>query len=201
MPSTHYDSLYNGVSALEKTFLSFQSRPLGNYTKRQLALAAAYTVFCHAEIEIYLESWANAFVDLADQKWKANTATRPLVHMCTFHEGRNSPSSVPSKDIWNEVIYKAIAKHRGIIKGNHGIKEENFCEMFSPLGIDTTSVDSILLNDLSAFGTLRGDHAHNSHTLLSGSTFDPFDRRTKVNGLLSLLLTLDGHLDLYYKSP
>jgi hypothetical protein len=197
MPSTLYLNLAKGLERLEQTFLPFKPRPSGNYTSRQLSMAAAYTVFCHAEIETFLEGWSRAFVDLADTAWKTRRATRPLVHICTFHEGRNALSNVPAKDVWNEVIGRAIAKQRGVIGANHGIKESNFCELLSPIGFDTTSVDSVLLADLSAFGTLRGHHAHNSYRAIIGTTFDPFDRRTKVQNLLALLLILDSQLEAY----
>jgi hypothetical protein len=186
-----------GLKRLEKTFLNFKSRPAGNYTPRQLSMAAAYTVFCHAEFETFIEGWARAFVDFADTSWKVKRATRPLVHICTFHEGRGSLQIVPTKDVWNEVVGKAIAKHRGIIGANHGIKEQNFCELLSPIGFDTTSVDSVLLGDLTAFGALRGHHAHNSYRAIIGTTFDPFDRRTKVQGIHTLLLALDDQLSAY----
>jgi len=195
-----YQAMSSGFKRLEKTFLNFKARPGGDYTRRQLSMAAAYTVFCHAEIETYVEGWATAFTDFAENKWKSGQATRPLVHLCTFHEGRNALSNVPSKDVWNEVVHKAIAKHRGIISSNHGIKEANVCELLSPIGFNTTSVDSVLLADLSAFGTLRGDYAHKSLKVQVGTIFDPFDRRNKVKALELLLATLDAQLALYLAS-
>lgn len=197
MPSAHFSDLTSGLTRLEKTFLAFRPRPAGNYTPRQLSMAAAYTVFCHAQFETFLEGWAGAFVDLADSEWKSRRATRPLVHLCTFHEGRNALTTVPAKDVWGEVVGKAIAKHRGVIKSNHGIKEVNVCELLSPIGFDTTNVDSILLGDLTAFGGLRGHHAHNSHQAIVGTTFDPFDRRSKVQGISALLEVLDKQLGAY----
>lgn len=199
MPSIRYYELTRGLKRLERTFLPFKSRPVGNYTARQLAMAAAYTVFCHAEFETFLENWARTFVDLADQEWKLRRATRPLVHLCTFHEGRNPLVSVPEKDVWGEVVGKAIAKHRGVIGNNHGIKIQNFCELLSPIGFDTTSVDSLLLGDLNTFGGVRGGHAHASHKIITGTAFDPFDLRAKVQGIHTLLLTLDGQLEEYFK--
>lgn len=195
--SVSYSSMSKGFKRLEKTFLNFKSRPAGDYTERQLSMAAAYTMFCHAEIEAYLEGWATAFVDLALSKWTSGRATRPLVHLCTFHEGRGALTGVPGKDVWNEVVYKAVNKHKGVISSNHGIKEANFCELLSPVGFDTRIVDSILLADLSAFGTLRGHHAHNSHKIQIGNVFDPFDRQAKVRGLESLLSVLDTQLVTY----
>ena len=198
MPSALFSDMTAGLTRLETTFLAFTPRPAGNYTPRQLSMAAAYTVFCHAQFETFLEAWAGSFVDHADTEWKSRRATRPLVHLCTFHEGRNALTSVPQKDIWGEVVGKAIAKHRAVIKANHGIKEVNFCELLSPVGFDTTQVDNILLADLTAFGGLRGHHAHNSLQSIVGTTFDPFDRRAKVRGISALLEILDGQLAAYF---
>lgn len=198
--STFFKTMSSGFKRLDKTFLSFSPRHAGDYTVRQLSMAAAYTIFCHGEIEAYMEGWATAFTDLAETSWRAKKATRPLVHLCTFHEGRKTPQSVPAKDIWNEVVFRAIAKQRGVIANNHGIKEQNICELLSPLGFDLTAVDGILLNDLSAFGTLRGQHAHSSHKAQIGTTFDPFDRRSKVRGLETLMLNFDNLLSSYMRA-
>lgn len=197
MPSPMYAKLLLGLSKHEKTFLSFKARPLGNYTLRQLSLAAAYTMFCHGEIESYLELWATRLIDLAEQRWNAGTASRPLVHMCTFHEGRGTVNAVPSKNIWTEVITKALMKHKSVVNSNNGIKEPNVCALLSPLGFDTRLIDPILLADLNAFGVLRGQHAHNAYTHHIGTAFDPFDRRTKVAGLRALLLGLDAQLEAF----
>lgn len=197
MPSNFFKSMSKSLIRLDKTFLNFKSRPNGDYTERQLAMAAAYTVFCHAEFEIFFESWANDLVDLAEKRWKSRRASRPLVHLCTFHEGRNALTNVPSKDVWNEVVFSSIAKHKRVISTNHGIKESNVCELLSPIGFDTTLIDGILLNDLSAFGGIRGDYAHKSYRTTVGTVFDPFDRKTKVEGIETLLAVLDGQLLAY----
>lgn len=200
MASDLFQALSDGVERIERAFLNFNPRPSGNYTPRQLTMAAAYTVFCHAEIESYLEGWALAFVDYADNQWRLGKATVPLVHICSFHEGRGALTSVPNKNIWSEVIGKAVAKHRAVIRRNNGVKEVNFCELFSPVGFDVREVDSILLADLTAFGVLRGDHARNSHGALMVTNFDPFDRRRKVVNIINLLSVIDGQFSDYLTS-
>jgi hypothetical protein len=185
------------IRLLGKTYLNFGARPFGNYTRRQMSAAAAYTIFCHAEFESFLEGWAVTFTDFADSNWKAKQATRPLTHLCTFHEGRKELSSVPSKDVWNEMVDKAIRQHRAVISQNNGIKESNVCKLLGPIGFDVTKIDTVLLADLSAFGTVRGDHAHQSHRLQIGKIFDPFDRQSKANALLTLLEDLDNELTSY----
>jgi hypothetical protein len=188
------------IRALGKTYLTFKARPLGNYTRRQLSAAAAYTLFCHAEFENFLEGWANEFTDHAGRNWAAGRPTRPLTHLLTFHEGRSEISEVPKKDVWNEPIVLAIKKHQKVISGNNGIKENNVCKLFAPIGFDVRNIDSILLGDLSAFGAIRGDHAHKSHRIQVSNMFDPFDRQSKVHNLITLLSTFDMELIAYLKN-
>ncbi len=188
------------VRLLGKTYLKFSARPSGNYTRRQMSAAAAYTIFCHAEFESFLEGWALTITDFADKNWKTKRSTRPLTHLCTFHEGRKELSSVPPKDVWSEVIAKVINQHRYVIGQNHGIKESNICKLFSPIGFDVRKIDTVLLGDLTAFGVIRGDHAHQSHRLQIGKTFDPFDRQKKAEDLLTLLAALDVELSSYLAS-
>jgi hypothetical protein len=157
-------------------------------------------MFCHAEFECYLEGWASEITDFAESRRNAGVITRPLAHLCTFHPGRKELQEVPSKDIWSEQFISAILQHRGIIKKNHGIKEKNICALLAPLGVDLRKIDSVLLADLDAFGKIRGDHAHQSHKMQVGMNFDPFDRQTKANALVSLLAGLDKELIGYRAS-
>lgn len=197
MPSARYRSLCSAIRVIEKTYMSFKPRPTGNYTRRQLSLAAAYTVFCHAEIETFMEEWATAFTDFADTKWGMKQASRPLVHLCAFHEGCKVLSTMPQKDVWNEPVVMAIKKHRGAISNNNGIKEGNVIKLLSPIGFDVRQIDQVLLADLSAFGQMRGDHVHKSISAHLGTVFDPFDRARKVTNLLKLLEDLDHQLAGY----
>jgi hypothetical protein len=187
----------SAVGQIEKTYLSFRPRPAGNYTIGQLSKAAAYTLFCHSEIEGFLEAWASLFTSKADDYWRSQKITRPLLHLCTFHGGRGELKNIPSKDIWSEIVVESIRKHQRIITSNNGIKEQDVARMFSPIGFDTRTLDAILLSDLSSFGTLRGGHAHRAHNAQLAIIFDPFDRRQKVLNLLNLLQVFDSQLLAY----
>lgn len=201
MPNSKLFRLMNSeIGRLKKTYLNFRARPHGDYTRRQLSAAAAYTVFCHAEFESYLEGWATFIIDFVDTSWRSKIVTRPLVHLCTFNNGREALTEIPRKDIWSEQIVESIRKHRTIIRENHGIKEHNICKLLSPLGFDVRQIDPVLIGDMNAFGGLRGDHVHQSHRLHVGNIIDPFGRQGKVEGLLKLLACLDISLDSYFTS-
>ena len=194
-----YIEMQSALREHEKDYLSFRQKVAGDYTKSQMSKAAAYTLFCHAEIEAYFENWSLHFVNLAQTKWRQGKATKPLVHMCTFHEGREPIKKVPTTDVWTEVVEKSFRKQFHVISSNHGIKEENVSALLAPLGFDIRKIDPVLLGDLSALGVLRGGHAHTARKSQLSAVFDPFDRRNKAISILSLLQHLDAELVAYKK--
>lgn len=192
MPSSSaYREMVSGIKKLRRTYLNYSPRPIGDYTERQISCAAAYTIFCHAEFEHYLEIRTTEVVDYAEKNWKKFRATRALVYLCTFHEGRKSITAIPQKNIWDMPVYESLSQHRKVIDLNHGIKEENICKMFAPLGLDLLKIDPILVGDLTAFGRLRGNHAHQSHRIHIGTVVDPFDRQKKAHAIAQLLQNFD----------
>ena len=188
------------IRRLGRTYLNFRRRPAGNYTRRQMSAAAAYTMFSHAEFENYLEGWVIEIVNFAEVERNAGRVTRPLAHLCTFHKGTGEVTKIPQGDIWSEQFVQAIKQHREIINKNHGIKEKNVCKLFAPIGFDVRRIDPILIADLDAFGTLRGDHAHRSHQMQVGITFDPFDRQAKAVSVVASLANFDNELLNYRAS-
>lgn len=195
-----YKQLLSETKRLKNIYLNFQIKPTGDYNKKQLSMAAAHTIFCHAELEIFLERWCEKILSHAEAQWKKNKATRPLVHLCTFHKGRGAMNDLPKKDIWNEVVIEAVLQHKQVIKGNNGIKQSNICSLFIPLGFDVNKIDNLLLSDINSFGVLRGDYVHQSHQGHISIQFDPFDRQRKVEGIVFLLKQMDEDLLLYQKS-
>jgi hypothetical protein len=194
-----FRAMANEIRVLGRTYLNFSPRPAGDYTTRQMSAAAAYTMFSHAEFESYLEGWALEIVDFAETQRHAGKVTRPLAHLCTFHKGRAELTEIPPLDVWSEQFVLAIRQHRDIINKNHGIKEKNVCRLLAPIGFDLRRIDPVLIGDLDAFGTLRGNHAHQSHKMQRGIAFDPFDRKIKAESLVGALANLDNEL-LNYRS-
>lgn len=194
MTSPLLTTLRREARLLSKTYLGFSARPAGNYSMRQLSAGAAYTVFCHAEFETYFEGWALRLTDLAWNRWSAGKVSRPLLHLCSFNGGRNELSSVPKKDIWSEIVVSSIRKHQQVVKGNHGVREANISRLLGPLGFDLRKIDPILLADLDAFSSMRGAHAHQTHSVQLKTVVDPFDRKAKAEGLLHLVAALDNDL-------
>ena len=123
--------------------------------------------------------------------------SRTLFHLVTFGNAQGKPTQIPANDIWSEPAFIALKGHYAVIDKNNEIKEANLCNLFAPLGFDLRTVNSILVSDLNAFGTIRGAHAHQSYSVHLGQIFDPFDRQTKVANLELLLSDLDNQLLAY----
>lgn len=198
MPSKHYRNMGRQLRRLERLYLNFPQSPLGKYSEEQLSLAAAYTVFAHAEIESFIEAWAQGIIDKVESNFKLKKRySRVLAHLVTFHEKSTVPSQAPKNDIWAEPIFESISLHRKAINRNHGIKEEHICKVLVPLGFDVRSINQILLGDLATFAKIRGDHAHQSSKIHLRQVFDPFDRKNKVSNIYTLLASLDQDLTAF----
>ena len=195
-----YRSLDIELPRLAAIYLDFSPRLNGAYTVTELSKASAYTLFCHAEFEIFVEGWATRILVRAKERWISGKATRPTVILSAMRSGRESIQTVPSKDIWSEMAMSSIQHHENVIRSNHGIREENICSLLGPLGVDLRNIDPILFGDMTAFGKIRGDHAHQAHKTQTKNLFDPFDRRSKALKIAGLLNDLDTALQSYLKS-
>lgn len=192
MPSDTFISLEAEVGNLAVQFLDFEKNPIADYSKSELTKTAAYTILAHSEIEAYFESVVGDLISAAEQLWKTeDRACKTLVCMCGFVDRVPLPEQRPSKDIWQEPIYKAIARARGLISSNNGIRPQKIIPLLAQVGFDVRSLEDDLLNQLDALGTMRGSHAHNSSSRHLGQVFDPFDRKRKIEELLRLLKSFD----------
>lgn len=161
----------------------------------------AFVVFGHAEVEAYLEDRAKAIVKAAEAVWlKSAKFTPPLVFMlCCFGERLVPPkvSTGPkAQDIPAQLSDRALKlflHYHQQIKDNHGVKEKNVLELFSPLGLPLSVLGSTLLPDLDFFGAIRGTHAHQSAKAVV-SVPDPETEYKRVKHLLQELIALDEWL-------
>lgn len=198
--SQRYRALGRNLKGLKAHHLSFKAKPAGNYTKRQLSEAAAYTVFAHGEFESFLEDWAMAILDRVATKGFSAGFSPLLAHLNAYREKISVPGDTATNNKWATSSGSAVAAHRSAITGNHGIAEKYLCAIFIPLGVDVWSFDPILISDLNAFSKIRGDHAHQSRNAHLGQQFDPFDRMSKANNIYSLLEPLDLVLQAHLKT-
>jgi hypothetical protein len=188
------------LRGLEVHHLNFKARPAGNYTRRQLSEAAAYTLFAHGEFESFLEDWATAITDRVVTRGYGAGFSPLLAHLIAYREKLAVPNDTGANNAWSTGCGAAVNAQKSTISRNHGIAEKYVCAMFIPLGVDVWSFDPILISDLNAFAKIRGDHAHQSRRAHLGQQFDPFDRMSKVKNIYSLLDPLDTALQVHLKA-
>lgn len=198
--SPRYRALGRNLQGLKTHHLNFKARAAGNYTRKQLSEAAAYTVFAHGEFENFLEDWATAIIDRIATKGYAAGFSPLLAHLIAYREKLSVPNDTAANNGWSTGCGAAVSAHRSAITHNHGIAEKHLCAMLIPLGVDVWSFDPILISDLTAFAKIRGDHAHQSRRAHLGQQFDPFDRMSKVNNIYSLLEPLDLAMQAHLKA-
>jgi len=181
--SSRYRRLGRSLTQLRRDYLGFAPRLAGNYTRRQLSLAAAYTVFAHGEFEDFIEEWATDILNKFDNRGHGYGASPMLVHLHLYRSAVAMPAQIPTANNWQTTFSAAIASHRAVINNNHGIREAHICRLLIPLGFDVAGIDVVLRGDLDAFASIRGNHAHHSTLAHLGQQFDPFDRLAKVNNI------------------
>ena len=191
------------VEVLRTTFLPTQFDPLGVYpnSKRVQSHARAFVVFCHAEIESYLEEWARDIAAASEHVWNASRrTTEPLLFLhATLCDRIAVPSGLDggaAKDCpqrLSDASVKLFQQYYKRINENHGIKEPNVLSLFGPLGVPGLVLAGTLLPNLDSFGALRGEHAHHSARNII-NVLDPETEYNAVQTILSDLEDLDEWL-------
>lgn len=157
--------------------------PIGHYSAREYDLARAYVVLAHAEIEAYCEDRGRGVAARAQHLWqKKNRYGRTLVQIMKFH-------NISKRQPWKAIdksparVKAALNSYLNSVKQNHGIKEENLFNIFFPIGIEATDLDTVWLATMDSFGTARGAVAHTSV-----STQQPVDPATEYNRIMNDIL-------------
>lgn len=118
--------------------------PMGIYTDAEQDSIRAFVLLCHAEIECFIEDWAQILLDAL------------LLELLNLKAGSLFARSHAAK---------VTSSLHHTISINHGIKMDNILKMFEPLGLveaDFDAIDSKFLTQMNAFGSRRGESAHSS---------------------------------------
>lgn len=174
--SREYKYLQRRIIQIKKNFKFQQS--INGITSLQADRLRGLRLLCHAEFEDYFESIALHLLCTAERKWtQRKVANYNLAALFMWHERIEKNGTYETKA---EMI---IADFRKVIKGNHGIKEDNIKKLFLPLGYKTDEFDATFISTLSSFGMLRGETAHTS----ANKTQQPLDQSTELNRIDNLL--------------
>ena len=187
----------------------------GDYSPRQLDMAMAYRLLCHAEIENHIENSSKKVVLSKTLEGKSGISNFTCLTLLAYHrigwEGLqvgaedtipvakiDSPNSfkLPLGKILDEAISEYVGR---IINSNHGVRTENLHRLLKPIGIDFDNVDETWLATIDEFGKARGHTAHKSAVGVT-RPIDPKDELDRVELILIGLRNLDTSLKQLIKS-
>jgi hypothetical protein len=204
--SKRWKSLEREIETLRKYFLPEPFDPLGVYplTLRVQAHTRGFLVLCHAEIESYFEEWAKEIARASQVVWTSSRrVTPPLAFLLVTYSERLAvpntlvgPKAKDSPQLLADLSVDLFNKYYKHIRDNHGIKEKNVLNLFSPLGLPAAALGSSLPPNLDYLGELRGKHAHHSAKAVV-SVLDPETEYKRVMGIVSDLILLDEWLLKY----
>ncbi len=183
--SERFNILEQELNSLKDNFLPEHFDPVGDYNSKEIALATAYRVLAHAEIESYLEDRALEIVQKALALWNSEQrqTTITLLYLfaftkvSVFSRQEERLNSIPDnttangesriieemlQDDFNQKLGKVFNSFRKQIKDNHGVRKRNILSLLLPIGINSNEIDVDWLNEIDDFGKKRGDFAHQS---------------------------------------
>ena len=196
--STQFRFLNRNLNRIKKIFISMKVRSDGTYTEREQAMASAYGLLAHAEIEYYFETVAEEVVLNAYKKWESDKKpSHVLMSLAIFMDIKEEIPEIISKGTIDKdkegLIEKRlevyVKKYMGILGKNNGIKEINLLKMLLPLGIHLNEIDTTFLSSMNSFGHDRGEIAHNS--IKTQILIDPFTKEKDVINILKAIKDLD----------
>lgn len=197
--SPSHQRLVQAIERLRLVLLPDTFDPTGSYIDSQgtSLRAVSFRVLAHAEIEAYIEDIALELLETAWKAWKDRgvpslTAMSLLAFSGREHTLPPSAASTPNADLDAcNCMQKAQGVWRDAHRKNHGLKEENVLRLFLPLGVQANAIDTMLLADLSSFGTERGAVAHSATTRIT-QYVDPETEYKKISQLVQDLTSLDA---------
>lgn len=213
--SSRFRKLERRLKELSRHLLPKSFSPTGNYSARQLDMAMAYRLLCHAEIEHYIEDAARSVVLAKVIAAKAGKATLTSLTLLAYYKlgwdgllpeenEKISPQKCDAKNPFSQplgnLLDDAAQEYLGrIVSKNHGIRTENLKRLLKPTGIDFESLDQTWLTTIDEFGKQRGSTAHTSAVSVKHS-IDPKDEYDRIELLLKGLGELDEALNKLIKS-
>lgn len=164
-PTIHYKGL---TSSLRKAKLVTGGvNKIGCETDLQHLKLQSYILLCHSALEQYVEDLGMAAALSARSDFsKSGIITKTLVALISSKLVEDIPEKSKLKltseltSNIEEFSKEAFNRYRSVVKANNGIVDKDQRKILIPVGVDPESVDVVLMNNLHAFGSKRGEVAH-----------------------------------------
>jgi len=168
----------------------------------------SFRLLCHAETEFLLENLAARLSDAEYKSWKdAGVPSDIVVNIVACHYSGWDKLDCSVKE-YKPLSDQQIKKYDGLVTlaatekaygaykynliHNHGVKEDNFRNMFMPLGILERNHQELIRN-LESFGSLRGLVAHSGKAVKH--QINPIDEKNLIIEIAIGIYFLDEEID------
>lgn len=136
----------------------------GMYTRSEIASIRAYYILSHAEFEYFFEECATRKINSVMREFNRNNTPHMLLLSLTFAFIQSDDDVIDAKKSSSMSRLLSVMRtkyQKNVLDSNHGIKEHNLVDIYSPLGIDIYQIlDPATIGDLNNLGVKRGDFAH-----------------------------------------
>lgn len=214
--SMRFRKFENRLKQLRRHFLPITFSLTGDYSARQLDMATAYVLLCHAEIENHIEDAAREVLIAKVKESKAGVVNLTALTLLAYHrtgwegllalddesEPSNGKVEVPNPfgHPLGKLLDDALSEYMARLhKKNHGVRTENLHRLLKPVGIDFSLIDEAWLAAMDGFGQARGFAAHKSAVGVT-RPIDPKDEFDRIELILVGLRELDVLLSRLMKS-
>lgn len=160
------------------------SKPTGNYTKKEQDRIRGFVVLVHAEIESYIEDRASAKITLELSRWRNNRKRSNCIKaVMAFLSSEISFVNDNNKKSLEHRILRVVSHYLGLVQKNNGIKKKNIYSLLLPIGLEVDNIDPLWLEEMNTFGAFRGEIVHTTHSVQS-----PIDRDIELNRITNNIM-------------
>ncbi|MFC1410224.1 HEPN domain-containing protein [Streptacidiphilus sp. N1-12] len=199
--SARYGELSRRITELRNGLLPSKFSPTGLYSDRVYDRTLGFRLLAHAEFEAFIEDRAYDVANEAIKAYEATGRIRPsLLAISAYSEkvflGPTSLLRPPQKQAPLLIDRAKFARDEltnYIRNMNNGIKEKNLLRILLAVGVESSELDMIWLNDVETWATLRGDTAHQSGKVKTRP--DPRGEYSRVLSISSGFSDIDKILD------
>ena len=175
-----YKQLISNLRDIEKTLPARNMH--GTYSRAEMASIRAYYILCHAEFEYFFEECATQKINSVMREFNRSSTPHILLLSLTFAFIKTDDDVLDAKKSSSlpRLLNVMRTKYqKNVLDENHGIKEHNLVDIYSPLGIDIyVLLDVAVIGDLNSLGVKRGDFAHKGLHLNAVEDVDIARKRT-----------------------
>lgn len=189
--SIHFNILSDEIKQLGATYLPKIKNALPTPSEQELA--RAFAIFCHAEMEFYIESICREVGEKICLAAAAGTVASSAIPFIVFSnlQALGSGEKLGGKDSASRKVstqfYQAKQKYEETLENNIGIREKHIAKLLIPLGLTSDHIDPNFLVDIDQFASHRGRFAHLSRSKKEAGplTVNPWDFESSVERILN----------------